>query len=293
MNKNITNAPLGGLGGLILIADGGSTKADWSVVEKGSIIQRIYTKGINPFFQTEEEIGEEMRKSLIPHLNTLDFENAYFYGAGCIFEKVDIIKRAIKQNLNVKGSIEVNSDMLGAARGVCGRQSGIACILGTGSNSCFYNGKDIVSNVSPLGFILGDEGSGAVLGKLFVSDLLKNQLTPGLKEKFLKKLNLTPADVIDKVYRKPYPNRFLASFAPFISEHKQDPTVHALVLNGFIAFLKRNVMQYEQYNKVPVHFVGSVAYYFNDILQEAVLQMGIQMGNISQSPMNGLVLYHQ
>lgn len=278
---------------MILIADGGSTKADWSVVENGNIIQRIYTKGINPFFQTEEEIGEEIKNSLIPYLNSVDFEAVYFYGAGCIFEKVDIVKRAIKQNLNVKGSVEVESDMLGAARGLCGRESGIACILGTGSNSCLYNGKDIDANVSPLGFILGDEGSGAVLGKLFVSDLLKNQLTPGLKEKFLEKFDLVPGDIIDKVYRKPFPNRFLATFAPFISENMQDPTVHALVLNGFKAFLKRNVMQYEKYDEVPVHFVGSVAFYFKNILQEAMQEMGVTLGNISQSPMSGLILYHQ
>lgn len=278
---------------MILIADGGSTKADWSVVENGDIIQRVYTKGINPFFQTEEEIDDEIKNSLIPYLNSVDFEAVYFYGAGCIFEKVDIVKRAIKQNLNVKGSVEVESDMLGAARGLCGRESGIACILGTGSNSCLYNGKDIDANVSPLGFILGDEGSGAVLGKLFVSDLLKNQLTPGLKETFLEKYNLVPGDIIDKVYRKPFPNRFLATFAPFISENMQDPTIHALVLNAFKAFLKRNVMQYEKCNQVPVHFVGSVAFYFKNILQEAMQEMGIAMGNISQSPMQGLVLYHQ
>ena len=278
---------------MILIADGGSTKADWSVAENGNIIQRIYTKGINPFFQTEEEIGEEIKNALVPFLDVKEFDDIYFYGAGCIFEKVDIVKRALKQNLKVTGEIEVHSDMLGAARGLCGYESGIACILGTGSNSCLYNGKDIDANVSPLGFILGDEGSGAVLGKLFVSDLLKNQLTPGLKEKFLEKFNLAPGDIIDKVYRKPFPNRFLATFAPFISENMQDPTVHALVLNAFKAFLKRNVMQYEKYDEVPVHFVGSVAFYFKNILQEAMQEMGVILGNISQSPMQGLVLYHK
>lgn len=278
---------------MILIADGGSTKADWSVAENGNIIQRIYTKGINPFFQTEEEIGEEIKNALVPYLDVKEFDAIYFYGAGCIFEKIDIVKRALKQNFKVSGEVEVNSDMLGAARGLCGHESGIACILGTGSNSCLYNGKDIDANVSPLGFILGDEGSGAVLGKLFVSDLLKNQLTPGLKEKFLEKFNLAPGDIIDKVYRKPFPNRFLATFAPFISENREDPTVHALVLNAFKAFLKRNVMQYEKYDEVPVHFVGSVAFYFKDILQQAMKEMGVTMGNISQSPMQGLVLYHQ
>lgn len=278
---------------MILIADGGSTKADWSIVENGEIKERVITKGINPFFQSEEEIVTEIKTALIPQISTTLFDAVYFYGAGCIFEKIDIVKRAIEQNIQVQGVIEVNSDMLGAARGLCLHNSGIACILGTGSNSCLYNGKDIDANVSPLGFILGDEGSGAVLGKLFVSDLLKNQLTPGLKEKFLEHFSLVPGDIIDRVYRKPFPNRFLATFAPFISENMQDPSVHALVLNGFKAFLKRNVMQYEKYNEVPVHFVGSVAFYFKEILQEAMKEMDITMGNITQSPMEGLVSYHK
>ena len=182
--------------------------------------------------------------------------------------------------------------MVAAARGLCGHEPGIACILGTGSNSCYYDGKNIVDNVSPLGFILGDEGSGAVLGKLFVSDLLKNQLTPGLKEKFLEQYNLTVGDIIDRVYRKPFPNRFLATFSPFISENLTDPAVHALVLNSFKSFLKRNVMQYDFEGK-PVGFVGSVAFHYREVLEEAVNDMHLKMGKIVQSPMEGLIEYYR
>jgi len=277
---------------MILIADSGSTKVDWCVVENGKIVKQVNTKGINPFFQSEEEISNEIQSTLILQLDTQDFDDVYFYGAGCTFDKVDIVKKAIRKNINVRNEIEVATDMLAAARGLCGYLPGIACIMGTGSNSCYYNGKNIVENVSPLGFILGDEGSGAVLGKLLVSDLLKNQLTPGLKEKFLEEYGLTVAEIIDRVYRKPFPNRFLASFSPFIVENLDDSSIHDLILNSFKSFLKRNVMQYENYEKLPVHFVGSIAFHFQEVLTEAITEMNMKLGKIIQSPMEGLIKYH-
>ena len=277
---------------MILIADSGSTKVDWSVVDNGKVVKRAFTKGINPFFQSEEEISNEIETTLILQLDTQDFDAVYFYGAGCTFDKVEIVKRAIQKNIKVIKEVEVSTDMLAAARGLCGYSSGIACIMGTGSNSCYYDGKNIVENVSPLGFILGDEGSGAVLGKLFVSDLLKNQLTPGLKEKFLEQFNLTTGDIIDRVYRKPFPNRFLSTFSPFISENLEDTTVRTLVMTSFKSFLKRNVMQYKNYDRLPIHFVGSVAFHFQEILKEAVEVMNMKPGKIIQSPMEGLIKYH-
>ena len=170
---------------MILIADSGSTKTDWCVVLNGTVIKRLGTKGINPFFQSEEEIQQKLTASLLPQLPEGKFNAVYFYGAGCTPEKAPVLRRAIADSLPVIGNIKANSDMLAAAHGLCGQEAGIACILGTGSNSCFYNGKEIVSNISPLGFILGDEGSGAVLGKLLVGDILKNQLPATLKEEFL------------------------------------------------------------------------------------------------------------
>lgn len=278
---------------MILIADSGSTKTDWCVVENGTLIQQIFTKGTNPFFQSEEEISNEIATALLPELKTDEFDAVYFYGAGCGFpDKIAMVHRAITRHLKVKGDVEVSTDMLAAARGLCGRESGIACIMGTGSNSCYYDGENIVANVSPLGFILGDEGSGACLGKLMVGDLLKNQMTPELKEKFLQQFNLTPADIIDRVYRKPFPNRFLASLSPFLAQNIQEPCIHELVLNSFKAFFKRNIMQYENYQQLKVNFIGSVAYYYKEILAEAAQAMGIQLGTIIQSPMEGLIKYH-
>ena len=278
---------------MILIADSGSTKTDWCVVENGQPIQQISTKGINPFFQSEEEISNEIATSLLPQLKTNALDAVYFYGAGCGFpDKIAMVHRAITKHLQIKREVEVNTDMLAVAHGLCQHEAGIACIMGTGSNSCYYDGKQIVSNVSPLGFILGDEGSGAVLGKLLVGDILKNQMTPELKEKFLKQFGLTPADIIDRVYRKPFPNRFLASLSPFLAQNIDEPCIHALVLGSFKSFLKRNVMQYENFRNSKVHFIGSVAFYYKTILAEAAQEMNIQLGTIIKSPLEGLIKYH-
>lgn len=277
---------------MILIADSGSTKTDWSVVDKGQLIRQIFTKGTNPFFQSEEEISTEIASTLLPQLDTHTFEAVYFYGAGCAFpDKIETVRRAIAAHLQVTNTIEVDTDMLAAARGLCGHEAGIACIMGTGSNSCYYDGKQIVNNVSPLGFILGDEGSGAVIGKLLVGDLLKNQMPNGLKEEFLEQFGLTPADIIDRIYRQPFPNRFLASLSPFAWQHLDEPKVRALVLGSFRAFLERNVKQYD-YEHVPVHFIGSVAYYYQEVLAEAATAAGIKLGTIIQSPMPGLIRFH-
>lgn len=277
---------------MILIADSGSTKTDWTVVEHGEVICRTQTKGMNPFFQTEEEMTAELLQVLLPQLPNGAVESVYFYGAGCTPEKCPVVADTLKKALN-SPIAEVYSDMLGAARGLCGRETGIVCIMGTGSNSCLYNGEKFVANVSPLGFILGDEGSGAVLGKLLVGDLLKNQLGEELKEKFLKQFNLTPAEIIDRVYRKPFPNRFLASLSPFLAENIQEPGIRNLVRGSFLSFLRRNVMQYENYEQQKVNFIGSIAYYYKEILTEAVLECGLHMGKIMKAPMEGLIEYHK
>ena len=276
---------------MMLIADSGSTKTDWCVILDNTPIKRTGTKGLNPFFQSEEEIQQELTHSLLPQLPEGTIDSVYFYGAGCTPEKAPTLRRAIADSLPVVGNIKAYSDMLAAARGLCGREAGITCILGTGSNSCFYDGKEIVNHISPLGFILGDEGSGAVLGKLLVGDILKNQLSPAIKEAFLKQFDLTVPEIIDRVYRQPFPNRFMASLSPFIAQHLEEPGIRQLVLGSFIAFLRRNVMQYD-YTQYPAHFIGSVAHCYKEILQEAAQETGIRIGKILQSPMEGLIQYH-
>jgi N-acetylglucosamine kinase-like BadF-type ATPase len=275
---------------MILIADSGSTKTDWCVSEQGKQLQRITTLGLNPYFLSEDAIGQEIKSSLLPKLQTCTFDALYFYGAGCLPEKIPMVHDALGKYIEAK-TIEVNSDMLAAARGLSGRNPGIVCILGTGSNSCFYDGEKIAESVSPLGFILGDEGSGAVLGKLLVGDLLKNQLPVGLKEKFLQEFDLTPGMIIERVYRQPFPNRFLASLSPFLKQNSEEPAVRLLVFNAFHSFLTRNVMQYD-YKRYPVYFIGSIAYHYREILEEAMLASGMQLGGIMQQPMDGLVKYY-
>lgn len=274
----------------ILIADSGATKTDWCLTLNGDIVHRFATKGISPIFQSEEEIALEISQNVHPQLKKFDISAVYFYGSGCIPEKISLVSNAIRQSFSAE-QVHVFSDLVAAAHSLCGHTAGIACILGTGSNSCQWQGEAIVHQISPLGFILGDEGSGAVLGKNLVGDALKNQLTPGLKEKLLEEYSLTAPIIIDRVYRQPFPSRFLASLCPFILAHINDDSIRKIVTNSFSAFFERNVMQYD-YQKNKVNFVGSIAWYFADLLREVAAEKGIEVGTIAQSPMPGLINYY-
>jgi len=274
----------------ILIADSGATKTDWCVAKNGEILFRFTGKGISPVYQSEDEITEEIQKNVYPLLKNRPIDAVYFYGSGCIPEKTAVVRNAIYQSLPVE-TIEVYSDLVGAAHALCGHEAGIACILGTGSNSCEWDGKTIVKHIPPLGFILGDEGSGAVLGKLLLSDALKNRLSPGLKEKLLEQYGLTQGIIIDRVYKQPFPSRFLASFSPFILENIEDSTIRRIVNTNFSDFLERNIMQYH-YRENKVNFVGSIAFHYADYLKETADSKGIRIGTIYASPMEGLVRYY-
>lgn len=278
---------------MILIADCGSTKIDWCVVNDGKVVEQIFTSGINALLMTEEQIRETLAAELAEKVKDYAIESVYYYGAGCLFDDICAnVRRAIAHNVPTAKTIEVHSDLLAAARALCGQNEGIACILGTGSNSCYYNGKEIVDNVSPLGYILGDEGSGAVLGKLLVGDVLKNQLPKELCEKFLTEYDLDRQKIIEGVYKKPAANRFLASLSPFLIKNIEEPAIHRLVLNAFKSFFVRNIENYSNYKSMPVSFVGSVAFYYKDVLAEAAKALDITIGTIIKSPMEGLVKYH-
>ena len=275
---------------MILIADSGSTKTTWCVIDNGQKIKSITTKGINPFFQSEEEISKEVAESLLPHIAAGLVSSVYFYGAGCVFDKKDLVKRAVGKHFT-NAVTKVDSDIWAAIRGVCGKTPGIVCIMGTGSNSCFFDGEAIAKNVSPLGFILGDEGSGAVLGKLLVGDILKNQLPEELREKFFNEYKIDQGEIIDRVYRKPFPNRFLAGFSPFLLQNIDVPAIRNIVVRSFTDFFRRNVMQYD-YNAYEVNFVGSVSFHYREILKEVGDGLGIRIGQIVKQPMEGLIKYH-
>ncbi|MDR2469485.1 MAG: ATPase [Tannerella sp.] len=275
---------------MILIADSGSTKTDWCVVDDEKLVQSVETKGINPFHQSEEEMGREIVTNLLSKLNIQEIDAVYFYGAGCTFEKVEHMRKVLMRHFHVE-AVEVNSDLLAAARSACGVHAGIACIMGTGSNSCFYDGEQIVQTVSPLGYILGDEGSGADLGKQLVKDLMKDMISNDLKEIFLRQFGLTLPEIMERVYRQSGANCFLAGFAPFLAEHIEDTRIHTLTLNRFKSFLRRNVMKYDYINH-QAHFVGSIAWHFRSVLEEAAACTGVNIGSITPRPMNGLIAYH-
>ncbi len=276
---------------MILIADSGSTNTTWCIAENGICTKQIISSGINPFFQTKEEIADVIKEFLLPEINNFQIESLFFYGAGCAStDKHQMVTEIIYPLLPVE--IEVGSDLLGAARGLCGKQPGVACILGTGSNSCYYDGSVIIKNISPLGYVLGDEGSGAVLGKILVSDCLKNQLPQHIIEKFLHTYSLTPALLLERIYKQAFPNRYLASFTHFLHENVNEPAIYELVYNSFHSFFIRNVMQYEGHTQYPIHFAGSVAHHFKNILTDVADSLHLRIGKIEQSPVNGLLSYH-
>ncbi|HOH95967.1 MAG: ATPase [Paludibacteraceae bacterium] len=275
-----------------LIADSGSTKTSWVLTKKSNIIQQITTDGINPYYQDENKICETIKEQLFTKIESINIDEIYFYGAGCASpEKNKMIADALGQFFPTS-IIAVNSDLLGAARSLCGSNAGIAAILGTGSNSCFFSQDEIVKNVSPLGFILGDEGSGAVLGKKLIGDFLKNQMPKDLSDLFASTYNINAITTLDRVYKKPFPNRYLASFVPFMSENKSNKYVYNLIYDSFTEFIVRNIKQYD-YQKYPIHFTGSIAYNFKEILSEVVSKQNMKLGNITQNPIEGLVRFHK
>lgn len=265
-----------------LIADSGSTKTSWLYID-GDTQQEFETLGINPVRDSEDTIATIINSipSLHSKLSTLNF-----YGAGCIPPYSDIVRKVLQQRFP-EAEIHVDSDLLGAAHALCGHHEGIACILGTGSNSCLYDGHQIVENVSPLGWILGDEGSGAVLGRLLVGNVLKQQFSPTLCKAFEQETGLTRTDIINKVYRESMPNRFLASLVPFLSRHRDSDEVHQFVIDEFRRFLQRNVATYHRPD-LPVSFVGGVAATFQAELTQALHLEGLTLGTILRRPITSL-----
>lgn len=274
-----------------LIADSGATKTDWCCAHQIDETRIFQTQGINPFHQSAEHIRRILEEELLPQMeHAADVTHLHFYGAGCTPEKSLLLKE-ILETYFPQAEIDVQSDLLGAARSLCGKEKGIACILGTGSNSCQYDGCHITANVSPLGYILGDEGSGAHLGKQLVGDCLKNQMPEKVCTLFLEETGLTPAEIIEKVYRQPQANRFLASLTPFLSAHRDEPSIHALLVMSFVEFFRRNVMQYD-YQAAQVHFTGSIAWYFQEEVKQAARILGIRTGQFIKNPIQGLINYH-
>lgn len=277
-----------------LIADSGSTKTEWRLLQANGTILQARTSGYNPHHQNSEQIRELLEKELPPQLpQGIQPESIHFYGAGCSGEISKHIVRMAFREVYPNAEVVVEHDLLAAARALCGTEPGIACILGTGSNSCFYDGTNITHNISALGWILGDEGSGADLGKGVVADYIRYDMPEHLRQLFRKQHpTISSEEVNDYVYRKPFPKPYIASFARFLHDNLQDPWCYQKVYNSFKSFLAVNVVKYPDYQQHKLHFVGSVAYHYADVLRKAATDMNLRIHHILENPIAGLTLYH-
>jgi N-acetylglucosamine kinase-like BadF-type ATPase len=274
-----------------LIADSGSTKAEWCLLD-GKKKKTIYTQGMSPYFLTGEQIEAVVRLELKPKLKGVEPDEIFYYGTGCSNpNNVKTVKKVL-QKMFANAKVDVNHDLMGAAKALCGDEKGVACILGTGSNSCFYNGKKIVKNSPGLGFILGDEGSGAYLGKKVVQYFLYNTYDPDLMDRFNAKYNTNAVEILEAVYKQPLPNRYLAGFVPFLVENRGHFMIENIIEDGFNEFFFHHIYKYKESWTLPVNFIGSVAYGFRDVLKEMCDTYELELGKVLKNPMDGLVKYH-
>lgn len=274
-----------------LIADSGATKCEWCLINNGRK-KNIFTQGISPYFLNSEEIIALLQKELLPKLKNVEVEEVYYYGTGLSStDNVKILKRCLKK-LFPTAKIEANTDLLAAARALCGNQKGIACILGTGSNSCYYNGNKIVKNSPGLGYILGDEGSGAYLGKKVIQHYLYNTFDQELKALFDARFTTNAMEILENVYKKPLANRYMASFAIFLAENRGHYMIENIIEDGLNEFFFNHLYKYRESWTLPIHFIGSVAFGFKDILKDLCNTYELELGNVLQRPMDGLIKYH-
>ena len=273
-----------------LIAESSTTRTDWALVEGAEIVEHAYTTGLNPYFQSRREISHSIRLELPEVFFRRKLEHVYFYGAGCAnTEKCKIMESSLVAQF--KTPVTVESDLLGAARGLLVREPGLACILSTGSNSCLYNGLEIEKTVAPLGFILGDEGSGAYMGKRMIADMLKGLAPRDLTEAFFEKNNVTPNMLLDEVYSNQLPSKLLSQYSVFLRENLDNSYCYRLVYNAFMEFFTRNIISYD-YTGIPLSFVGSVCVMYQPILLKVASDFGAQIKKIIRNSMPGLVAYH-
>jgi hypothetical protein len=269
-------------------------------------VANFQTQGITPIHQTPDVIRQILGQELVSQLSSfsraalvnskaletplLSQIEVYFYGSGCTPSHVPMMKQTLAQVFPAN-KIEVYSDLMASARALCQHEAGIACILGTGSNSCLYDGEQIVQNTPALGYILGDEGSGSVLGRMFMNAIFKNPAYADFRDQYLKEQKLTQNDIIQKVYREPMGNRFLATTSLFIEQHLGSPLLRQLVIDNFRNFFRNNVKPYNR-TDLPVGVVGSMAFHYRGQLEEAARLEGFKLGQIMKSPMEGLITYH-
>lgn len=277
---------------MIIIADSGGSKIDWRLLYNDGAIGQANGPGFNPYYQPVEDLTNTIRDTIVP-LAKERVERIFFYGAGVSSEKNQVTVQMAFQQFFPEAEIEIGWDLLAAARALCGHEPGIACIMGTGSNSCLYDGEKIVHNVANLGWILADEGSGAYIGKRLIFDYLRENMPKTLADQFRKRYPFHREEILERVYQHEKPSAFLASFSRFIFQHLKDPYCYKLIYSSFSEFYENNVMKYENYQSYKVHFTGSIAFYFSDILRQVANDKGITVRNILEGPIAGLTLYHR
>ena len=278
--------------GLTLIADSGATKAEWCLIGNGRK-KTFFTQGISPYFLNTQQIGDLVAAELAPKLKGQAVQNIFYYGTGCANEQnARNVKTALKK-VFPKAQVAVTHDLMAAARAVCGHSKGIACILGTGSNSCYYNGKKIVTNSPGLGYVLGDEGSGAYLGKKVIQYYLYNTFDEEIRARFDARYAVTAVDILENVYKKPMPNRYLATFTMFLAENRGHYMIENILEDGLNDFFFNHLCKYKEVWTLPVSFVGSVAWGFKDVVAGLCQQYEFELGTILKNPMQGLIDYHR
>jgi N-acetylglucosamine kinase-like BadF-type ATPase len=274
-----------------LIADSGSTKTEWCLID-GKKKKIFYTQGLSPYFLNSQQIQKIIEQELQSKMKKVEPAEIYFYGTGCSNpDNVKLVKKAMQKVFPV-AKVFVDHDLTGAAKALCGKEKGIACILGTGSNSCYYNGKRIVKNSPGLGYVLGDEGSGAYLGRKVIQYFLYNTFDEDLMDRFVAKFKTNSYEILEAVYKKSLPNRYLASFAIFLAENRGHYMIENIIEDGFNDFFFNHIYKYRESWTLPINFIGSVAFGFKDVLNEMCNTYELKLGKVLKKPMDGLIKYH-
>jgi glucosamine kinase len=276
----------------ILIADSGSTKCEWCLLHDGKK-KKVVTQAISPYFLDAAGIGQVLSRELLPAFKKLEVDTVFFYGTGCKAPDNRKMMQKVIRTAFPGASVHVTHDIMGAALALCGPSKGVACILGTGSSSCYFDGKKIAKESPGLGYVLGDEGSGAYLGKKVLQYYLYNTFDEELRYKFDVKYAANAAGILENIYKRPLPNRYLASFALFLVENRGHYMIENIIEDGLNDFFFQHLCKYRESWKLPIHFIGGVAYGFRDVIRELCGSYEFELGNILAKPMDGLIKYHQ
>ncbi len=277
---------------MIVIADSGSTKTDWRYIDEYNNIHLANTIGMNPYFITAEQIVEELSQGSANLFPSQEILRVVFYGAGCDSPRNYDMMLGALQTVFPKADIEIESDLLGAARALCGKSKGMVAILGTGSNSCLYDGSHIAKNVASMGYILGDEGSGSAMGKHLLLDFVRGSVPEKLRAELISEFSLSKEEILDRVYKQEFPNRFLASFSKFLYKNQNEVYVQNLLTECFSKFFENQISLYKDFNEYELYLVGSIAYNFSEMITKIASSYNVQVSSILQSPIAALSLYH-